>query len=216
MITHVGGNDLDNETVTVDEVVSDYAVLITEAKTKFPNSKLVVAGIPPRHHSSEIRTKVKDYNEAMDKWCKTNGMDFINNEEMFEFKSGEVDKGSYVMTGQTPAVHLTCPATLRMLENMKKTIPDMMLNDKCHANKRSYAEAAKSNPNYSSFGYCNSVRNTSHGSQSRHTAGRRDVICWHCRVPGHTRTVCKFEQPTTCHSCGHMVHKKGYCTNTSG
>ena len=95
LITQVGGNDLDNETVTVDEVVSDYAVLITEAKTKFPNSKLVVAGIPPRHHSSEIQTKVKDYNEAMDKWCKTNGMDFINNEEMFEFKSGEVDKGSY-------------------------------------------------------------------------------------------------------------------------
>ena len=135
MITQVGGNDLDNETVTVDEVVSDYAVLITEAKTKFPNSKLVVAGIPPRHHSYEIQTKVKDYNEAMDKWCKTNGMDFINNEEMFEFKSGEVDKGSYVMTGQTPAVHLTRPATLRMLENMKKTIPDMMLNDKRHANK---------------------------------------------------------------------------------
>ena len=126
IITQIGGNDLDSETAAVDDTVSDYSLTLTETKAKFPDSKLVIAGLPPRHNSVEIRTKTKDFNEAMKNWCDANNMDFINNEEMFEFRSGEVDSGSYIMDGPMPGIHLTRPATIRMLENMKKVVPNMI------------------------------------------------------------------------------------------
>ena len=116
----MGGNDLDIDSNCVKEVVTEYSLALTEVKAKFPETKLVVAGLPSRHNTAEIRTKVKDYNEAMSKWCETNGMDYINNNEMFEFKSGDIDKSSYLMTCATPAVHLTRSATVRMMENIQK------------------------------------------------------------------------------------------------
>ena len=36
--------------------------------------------------------------------CETNDVTYISNEELFEFRSVEVDSGSYVRTGHTPAV----------------------------------------------------------------------------------------------------------------
>ena len=115
----MGGNDLDIDSNCVEEVVTEYSLALTEEKAKFPETKLVVAGLPPHPNTAEIRTKVKDYNEVMSKWCETNGMDYINNEEMFEFRSGDIDKSFYVMTGATPAVHLTRSATVRMLKNIQ-------------------------------------------------------------------------------------------------
>ena len=50
-------------------------------------------------------------------------------------KSGEVDCQSYVMTGKTPAVHITRKATIRMLENIKKSVPNLILSEhqrRCH------------------------------------------------------------------------------------
>ena len=94
----------------------NYTLALTEMKTKMPNTKLIISGLPPRHNNMEICTRVKDYNEEMKQWCDTNDMTFISNEEMFEYKSGDVDTESYVMTGHTPAVHLTRKATVYMLE----------------------------------------------------------------------------------------------------
>ena len=120
IISQCGGNDLDKENSSVEETVTNYTLALTEMKTKMPNTKLIISGLPPRHSNMEIRMKVKDYNEEMKQWCDTNDMTFINNEEMFEYKSGDVYTESYVMTGHTPAVHLTRKATVRMLENIKK------------------------------------------------------------------------------------------------
>ena len=66
-------------------------------------------------------------------------MDFINNVEMFEFRSGEVDSGSSIMNGPMPGIHLTRPATICMLENMKK-VSNMILSDQRHTAKKSYAQ----------------------------------------------------------------------------
>ena len=32
----------------------------------------------------------------MNRWCETNDVIYISNEELFEFRSGEVDSGSYI------------------------------------------------------------------------------------------------------------------------
>ena len=51
------------------------------------------------------------------------------------------------MTGHTPAVHLTRPATIRMLQNIQTFVPGMLLSVKMtqDAPKKSYAQAVQSN-----------------------------------------------------------------------
>ena len=144
IITLAGGNDIDSD-IEIEKVVSEYSVTLTETKTKFPDVKLVVAGLPPRHHSNEMRTKTKDYNEAMKKWCQVNNVSFIDNETLFEYRSGEVDTSSFVMSGVTPAVHLTRPATIRMLKNIQQAVPELMLADLQHQG-HSYADVLKKTP----------------------------------------------------------------------
>ena len=72
---------LDAENASVEDTVTEYTLALTEMKTKLRNTKLVIAGLPPRHNTTEIRTKVKDCNEEMKKWCDANEMTYINNEE---------------------------------------------------------------------------------------------------------------------------------------
>ena len=67
-------------------------MVLAETKDKFPNVKLVVAGLPPRHHSDEIRTKTKDFNNSMMHWCQANDVYYVKNESLFEFRT-EVDVG---------------------------------------------------------------------------------------------------------------------------
>ena len=206
IVTQVGGNDLDTHDGSVEDTISKYTLALTETKDKFPDSKLVISGLPPRHKSVEIRTKVKDYNDEMKKWCETNNMTFINNEELFEFRSGEVDTGSYIMTGETPAVHLTRKATVRMLENIQKAVPELKLSDRLHEQPKTYAEATRNPPIHQR----NPVNHM--GTTQRYNNQRREVRCWHCGVPGHTRDSCRFQEPIRCHSCHSFGHKKKYCT----
>ena len=176
-------------------------------KTKLPNTKLVIAGLPPRHNTMEIRTKVKDYNEEMKKWCDANEMTYINNEELFEFRSGEVDCQSYVMTGKTPAVHITRKATIRMLENIKKSVPNLILSE--HPRQMSYAEAVATSKN--DWARKQPSSRTWITSTATSPGQRTQPVCWYCGVPGHTKAVCKYQQPLKCHSCGTLGHKKRYC-----
>ena len=48
IITHVGGNDLDDDNATVPNVTSQYEVFLTEIKNKFPDSNVIISGLPPR------------------------------------------------------------------------------------------------------------------------------------------------------------------------
>ena len=68
----------------------------------------------------------------MRKWCQANSMSDVNNDDPFEFRSGEVDCGSYVMSGATPAVHLNRPGTVRMLENIQQAVPEVILSNSIH------------------------------------------------------------------------------------
>ena len=195
IVTLVGGNELDGGTEPIDKLVSDYAVAITEAKTKFPDTKMVVAGLPPRHNTVETRTKVKDYNQSMKEWCTANNMNFVDNEGLFEFKSGDVDSGSYIMTGATPAVHLTRHATVRLLENIQKDVPEMILSEDRHK-PSSYANAVKAgrNPLVNTLKTPQRQNLRYHDSPGSHH--RQQVICWYCGVPGHTKDVCRYGPAT--------------------
>ena len=78
IITQMGGNDVAKENATIEYVTEEYASLVTEVKTKFPETKLIVSGLPPRFPSDEIRTKIVDFNEAMRKWSEQNELQFVS------------------------------------------------------------------------------------------------------------------------------------------
>ena len=65
IITQIGGNDAAKDNATIENVTEQYASLVTNVKTKFPETKLIVSVLPPRFPSDEIRTKTVDLNEAM-------------------------------------------------------------------------------------------------------------------------------------------------------
>ena len=48
IITQIGGNDLDRADASVEQITSDYAVLFTEVKDKFPETNVIISGLPPR------------------------------------------------------------------------------------------------------------------------------------------------------------------------
>ena len=57
IISLVGGNDIDSEREI--EVVAEYAVALTNMKEKFPITKVVVAGLLPRHPGMKFEPKPK-------------------------------------------------------------------------------------------------------------------------------------------------------------
>ena len=52
-------------------------------KTKFPNARLIVSGLPPQFPDEETRCKVKDFNQVTNQvtkdWCRVNDMPFVDN-----------------------------------------------------------------------------------------------------------------------------------------
>ena len=232
IITLAGGNDIDSD-IEIEKVVSEYSVTLTETKTKFPDVKLVVAGLPPRHHSNEMRTKTKDYNEAMKKWCQVNNVSFIDNETLFEYRSGEVDTSSFVMSGATPAVHLTRPATIRMLKNIQQAVPELMLADLQHQG-HSYADVLKKTPaemrpnhenkdnrnrqpTYKYTPTTNYQRRPNYHLQQEHNYNyqkngqSQPRGCYFCSETNHTMQQCKFGQKITCNFCKKLGHKEKFC-----
>ena len=220
IVTQIGGNDVDSAGSSVEDVVSEYVMTLTDTKAKYPDTKLVVAGLPPRHNSTETRTKVKDYNDEMNKWCKANSVEFIDNESMFEFKTGEVDTSSYIMTGATPAIHLTRSATIRMMENIQKVVPSMILSDKRNQTapeKKTYASVASTRPRH----ITQNQRLMAPRSHHKHTQWtdksqnqmQPQIYCWFCGVPGHKKDICRHQAPIRCHFCRELGHKMKYCSN---
>ena len=130
IMTQIGGNDLEDENTTVEELTSQYEVLITEAKKKFPNSNIIISRLPPHFNKDTTRTKVKDFNESMKTWSNQNQITSVDNQILFEFKNGDVDLDSYVMSGDMPAIHLNRKGTNKLLDNLQKNIPGLILADK--------------------------------------------------------------------------------------
>ena len=82
IITQIGGNDLDRADASVEQITSDYAVLFTEVKDKFPETNVIISGLPPRFKDDSIRTKVKDFNSSIQKWANENEIQYIDNEPL--------------------------------------------------------------------------------------------------------------------------------------
>lgn len=242
IVTQIGGNDLSNENTDVEQVSTDYTTLLTEIKTKFPAASIAVSGLPPRFPNHEIRTKVKEFNETTKTWCSQNGVKFIDNEIPFELRSGEIDSSAYILTGATPRIHLNRRGTVRMLENLGRHLPDLVLSEGLHeASERtpkrqpqrsgasSYAEAAQRRPGATQGNQTVTRRRGQAGPhQESHTGPAwhrqaddgfiqvgRERGCYNCSETNHTIQQCRAPQGLTCWRCGFKGHKEKFCETNS-
>ena len=59
IITLIGGNDLESKDNSVENVSSEYNLMLTEAKSKFADARLIVAGLKPRFPSTESELRLR-------------------------------------------------------------------------------------------------------------------------------------------------------------
>ena len=217
IITQVGGNDLDKQDSSVETVTGAYATMLTETRDKFPESKLIVSGLPPRFKNEEIRTKIKDFNELIETWSNENEIQFINTEEEFELRSGEVDTSAYVMTGEMPKLHLNRHGTIRMLKHIQKQVPEIKLADlqlEPVEVTKTYAQAVSEGQNHR-----NQPERIFHrrrqGQGDNFTTVRRSRGCFNCGEKNHTVSQCKYSQKIRCYQCHRLGHKNKFCEHSA-
>ena len=224
-MTQIGGNDLDKEAASVETVSSEYTLMVVEMTEKFPETNIIVSGLPPRFKNEEIRTKVKDLNEFLKKWAAENKIQFIGNEESFELRCGDVDRSAYVMTGDMPRVHLNRQGTVRLLENMKKHVNGIQLSQRLHETnnqKRSYAQVAANTPNTSNIDGWETRQKRPYQrpqqGQRQRKHPQRDYVtsrpndwnsprCYFCGENNHSSETCRFDARIQCFSCKKYGHK---------
>ena len=230
IVTQIGGNDLEDENTTVEELTSQYEVLITEAKKKFPNSNIIISGLPPRFNKDTTRKKVKDFNESMKTWSNQNKITFVNNESLFEFKNGDVDLDSYVMSGDMPVIHLNRKGTNKLLDNLQKNIPDLILADRRQRQEpvnqpiRSYSKVVTQAPvnehsrderqqrgRDGSWQYQGRRPKTATGGNKEQHQRRRERGCYNCGETNHKVQQCRYDSKIRCMKCDRLGHKSKFC-----
>ena len=185
--------------------------MLTEAKERFPESELIVSGLPPRFRDDKIRTKVKDLNESIRSWANENQISFISVEDEFELKSGEVDSSAYIMTGEMPK-HLNRQGTIRMLKHLQKYIPKLKLsemNTMSLSNQRTYANVVADTTRHQTQRTNPTNKNRIQEESSSNVRRRRG--CFNCAEKNHTVSQCKYGQKVHCYRCCRLVHKQKFC-----
>ena len=212
IVTQIGGNDLDDDETSVESVSASYVTMLTEAKERFPESELIVSGLPPRFRDDKIRTKVKDLNESIRSWANENQISFISVEDEFELKSGEVDSSAYIMTGEMPKLHLNLQGTIRMLKHLQKYIPKLKLsemNTMSLSNQRTYANVVADTTRYQTQRTNPTNKNRIQEENSSNVRRRRG--CFNCAEKNHTVSQCKYGQKVHCYRCRRLGHKQKFC-----
>ena len=228
IVTLIGGNDLTEESKTVEQVTEDYTMMLSEIKDKFPDSTLVVSGLPPRFPSQETRTKVKDLNESTKKWCIINNVKFIDNEMPFKLRTGDIDASVYITTGATPNIHLNRKGTIRMLENIRNHIPELKLSDAMYQQTpRTMLQEAPNKQKRSAANYAQAVKRQAPDMKRQQYTTRRPMVssllednttethsncgCFNCGEHNHGIAQCRAADGLRCWRCGIRGHKERFC-----
>ena len=230
IITYVGGNDLIDENKTVESVSRDHGLMLIDAKSRFPNADIIDSGLVPRTEIEETRIKVKDFNQVTKEWCNANSIKYIENEDCFELKSGDIDISCHNMSERNPAVHLNRRGTIRLLENISKHIPHLKLSQSLHKplvqnrenHKKSYAQIMSRGNHLWKKGSTQDVNHqTEHyyhdcrKSGSSDVSNRRRCYNYNCGDFNHNRSTCKYDQKLRCKSCFEYGHKQKFCKTTT-
>ena len=146
---------------------------------------------------------------------KSNQIRYIDNEAPFEFRNGDIDTDSYVMTGDMPAIHLKRNATMRLLENLQKSIPDLILSDKIHQTvgpKQTYVKVvSQSRSRAWKHDHIDRRYNQNTERQKVREGDTWQRGCYNCGEANHGVKQCRYDQKLRCLKCNHLGHKWKFC-----
>ena len=112
-----------------------------------------------------------------------------------------------------PALHLKRKATVKVLENLKKSIPQLLLSDSIHESlsekpRQTFAAVASQQVNRPWKGKTDDNRQRSDGIK---VPERRERGCYNCAEFNHGVKQCRYDQKLRCPKCHRLGHKMKFC-----
>ena len=112
----VGGNDCDNNRKSVEDIMSNFRLLLTEAK-RVTTNEVFVSSIPPRNKGLITDQKIVEVNSNLKSLSDEFNCNFIDNDKNFRVRNGAFDDSLLLDDN----VHLSERGTLRLLSNLGLT-----------------------------------------------------------------------------------------------
>ena len=160
-----GGSKSCEKDFDVDETKKQYKDMVAEAVKKVhkPNH-VTIASIPPRLDDPNTQNKIKSLNAALASLAADTGTKFVNNDESFVLRNGQVNDG-YL---QKDGVQLSRLGTQRLVKNLELR-PKTDYNDVCKSFQRAAnksMEGDRKNNDTNKSATTNKISNQRHHTQA--------------------------------------------------
>ena len=114
----IGTNDCSKEATNIEKIRDCYLKLVSTAQKKAEN--VIISCIPPRLDSELNRQKVESLNAGLVSLCTETGSTFVEQNDSFLLKHGEVNDGYLLSDG----LHLSKQGLQRLVKNLNIPLKD--------------------------------------------------------------------------------------------
>lgn len=238
VIICVGTNDCVSESINHVEVADSYKSLIEKAKSKVCTpADVIISSVVPRSDSTATQGRVETLNDCLENLTKDAGVTFVNNDDVFKLKDGNICTAFFKDDGTS----LTSQGTLQLAKKLKLKIkpghdksvckqsdehllPKRQSGNGIHSSDRGensadgwqYQRRARRYPNQNSpqnGGQKWSTFSTQDHQGTRATVGGRHTQpreCGFCGESNHREDRCRHGEPLQCYVCGGNGHKSKF------
>ena len=108
-------------------ILDNVGSLISDLKDKFNSMKIYVCTIAPAPVSCEVKCKIENYTEQLEKWADANGVTLVHTSPMFKLSTGDVDELCFNTERDTTPLILNRLGAIRLLDAIDKQCPEFQL-----------------------------------------------------------------------------------------
>ena len=204
-----GTREVDSDT-PVDLVKRDAEDMI--AKARDVSREMTISSVIPRT-DKDVSERRNAINDMLTQTCRDSGVTFVDHDDAFFFRNGEIDRSSFVRDG----VHLTRQGTAKLLKNLRLMHPtggNQTRNPRAQQQRRDPGHDRRSHRPTQQHRRSsdNQYARTSYGRRRNNTSSTNQIRCWYCAEPGHTKEQCGHRQEVQCNTRHELGHKSKYCS----
>ncbi len=191
----VGGTrDADSSDMPVDKIIEDCTTLVTKAKNLA--KEVTVSSVLPRTDRN-VSQRCQEINRALHDICQKTKVTFVNHDKNFLYQDGSADQSAFHNDG----VHLNDRGLKKLLQNIGLT-----------STPRNRDHGPSGRPSVAWNTNQNASRRSGRNFNPR-TGNNRDrqIRCYFCAEPGHTKDSCGHGKPVMCSNCRNTGHKAKFC-----
>jgi hypothetical protein len=179
----VGSKDCE-EDLPIQDLTRNITQLVHQAKAITSTGDVRVSSILPRTDDTSVQERVEQFNCAVEDICKTNHIQYIDNDLTFRLGNGDINDG-----------FLECDGNNLNKAGQSKLVKNLGLQGAVQITCTESWEQTQS---------------TKH-RRKQVVQPKSRAPCYNCGEPNHTSNICKFRKRITCHKCGKQGHKSTKC-----